>query len=117
VTRPQLLLRVEGAAAAAAALLIYVHHGHPWWLFVLLILAPDLTFVGYLGGARIGAALYNCAHTYTAPIALAVVGDDATSRTAIAIALTWIMHIGVDRALGYGLKYPDGFKLTHLERV
>jgi Domain of unknown function (DUF4260) len=117
VIQPRLLLRLEGAAAAAAALLVYFHHGHPWWLFVLLILAPDLTFLGYLGGTRVGAAFYNCAHTYAAPIALAAAGDFAESRTAIAIALTWIVHIGVDRALGYGLKYPTAFKETHLGRI
>jgi Domain of unknown function (DUF4260) len=117
VTRPRLLLRVEGAAAAAAALLFYFHHGHPWWLLVLLILAPDVTFLGYLRGPRIGAAFYNSAHTYTVPLALAAVGDLAQSGAAIAVALVWIVHIGGDRSLGYGLKYPTAFKHTHLDRV
>jgi Domain of unknown function (DUF4260) len=117
VTRPRLLLRVEGAAAAAAALLVYFHHGHTWWLLVLLILVPDLTFLGYLGGPRIGAAFYNSAHTYTVPLALAAMGDFAQSGAAIAVALVWIVHVGGDRALGYGLKYPTAFKHTHLDRV
>jgi hypothetical protein len=117
VTSPRLLLRVEGAAAAAAALLVYFHHGHPWWLLALLILAPDLTFLGYLGGPRIGAALYNSAHTYTAPLVLVAVGDFVQSSAAVAVALVWIVHVGGDRALGYGLKYPTAFKPTHLERV
>ena len=30
------------------------------------------------------------------------------------VALVWAAHIGVDRAVGYGLKYPTGFKHTHL---
>jgi Domain of unknown function (DUF4260) len=117
VTRPRLLLRLEGAAAAAAALLVYFHHGHPWWLLVLLILAPDLTFFGYLGGPRVGAALYNGAHTYTAPLVLVAVGDFSQSRAAIAVGLVWIVHVGGDRALGYGLKYSTAFEHTHLERV
>jgi hypothetical protein len=33
------------------------------------------------------------------------------------VTLIWIAHIGVDRALGYGLKYPSSFKDTHLQRV
>jgi Domain of unknown function (DUF4260) len=117
VTRPGLLLRLEGAAAAAAGLLVYFHHGYPWWLLVLLILAPDLTFLGYLGGPRIGAAFYNSAHTYTVPLALAAVGDFAQSGAAITVALVWIVHVGGDRALGYGLKYATAFKHTHLGRV
>ena len=32
-------------------------------------------------------------------------------------ALIWINHIGVDRLLGYGLKYSDGFGWTHLGRL
>jgi len=117
VTGPRLLLRVEGAAVAAAALLVYFHHGYSWWLLVALIIAPDLAFVGYLRGPRTGAAFYNSTHTYTAPLALGAAGDLIESRTTIAIALTWIVHIGVDRVLGYGLKYPTAFKHTHLARV
>ena len=35
----------------------------------------------------------------------------------VAIGLVWLAHIGFDRVLGYGLKYPEGFKETHLQRV
>ena len=117
MTRPLLLLRLEGAAAAAAALVVYFHHGHPWWLLVLLVLVPDLTFAGYLAGPRIGSAFYNTAHTYSVPLVLLAAGDLARSTAAIAVALIWIVHIGGDRALGYGLKYPTAFKDTHLERL
>jgi hypothetical protein len=117
VTQPRLLLRIEGAAAAAAALAVYFHHGHPWWLLVVLVLVPDLMFVGYLAGPRVGAAFYNAAHTYVAPLVLLAAGDLAQSAVAIEIGLIWIVHIGVDRMLGYGLKYPTAFKDTHLQRV
>lgn len=30
---------------------------------------------------------------------------------------SWLAHIGADRLLGYGLKYPSSFKDTHLQRV
>jgi Domain of unknown function (DUF4260) len=117
VTRPRLLLRLEGAAAAAAALLVFFHHGQPWWLLAVLILVPELTFLGYLRGPRIGAAFYNGAHTYIAPLVLVAVGDFVQSSAAIAVGLVWLVHVGGDRALGYGLKYPTAFKHTHLERV
>lgn len=31
--------------------------------------------------------------------------------------LVWIAHIGMDRTMGYGLKYPTQFKDTHFSRV
>ena len=117
MTRPGLLLRLEGAAAAAVALVFYFHHGHPWWLLVVLVLVPDLTFVGYLAGPRVGAAFYNSAHSYIGPLVLLAAGDLAKSTAAIEVALIWIVHIGADRMLGYGLKYPTAFKDTHLQRV
>ena len=36
---------------------------------------------------------------------------------ALAVGLVWLAHIGIDRALGYGLKYPTHFEDTHLQRV
>lgn len=114
---PRLLLGLEGAAAAAAATVLYFDGGHPWWLFVALALAPDAAMLGYLAGPRVGAAAYDAVHTYALPVALALVGVLAGSDGALAVALVWLVHIGVDRALGYGLKYPTGFKDTHLQRV
>ena len=69
-----MLLRTEGGAVAAAAIAVYFHEGYPWWLFVALILAPDLSMIGYAGGLRVGAATYNAAHTYAFPVVLVVVG-------------------------------------------
>lgn len=117
MTRPLRLLRLEGAVAAAVALTAYFHYGHPWWLLVLLVLAPDLTFIGYAAGPRVGAAFYNAGHAYVAPLALLAAGALAPSSASVAIALVWIVHIGGDRALGYGLKYPTAFEDTHLGRL
>jgi len=116
-TLPRLLLRLEGAAVAGAAVLLYFDGGHPWWLLVALALAPDVAFVAYAAGPRVGAIAYNTTHTYVLPVALAVGGVLGASDTAVAIALIWLTHIGVDRTIGYGLKYPSGFKDTHLQRV
>jgi hypothetical protein len=73
--------------------------------------------VGYLAGSSIGAAAYDAAHTYSLPVVLATVGLIADAETAVQLGLIWFTHIGVDRAIGYGLKYPSGFKDTHLQRV
>ena len=108
-------LRLEGLAVFALALLLYQRGDHSWLLFALLVLAPDLSFAGYLAGPRTGARAYNTLHSYVAPLLLAIVllsiGD------APAIALIWCAHIAFDRLLGYGLKYPTGFGHTHLGRM
>jgi uncharacterized protein DUF4260 len=73
--------------------------------------------VAYAAGPRVGAAAYDLVHTYALPVVLGVVGVVANADAAVAVALIWVTHIGVDRAIGYGLKYPSGFKDTHLQRV
>ncbi|MGR3541089.1 MAG: DUF4260 domain-containing protein [Hasllibacter sp.] len=108
-------LRVEGAAIGAAALILYLWLGGPMWLLAVMILAPDLSMLGYLAGPRVGAACYNLVHTYAAPAGLALA---AVFLVPLPLgpfaALAWVAHIGVDRALGYGLKGAAGFKHTHL---
>lgn len=114
---PAWLLRLEGVAVAAGALALYFDAGYGWLPLLLLILAPDLSALGYLAGLRVGALTYDLAHTYAWPVALGVGGILAESGTAMQLALIWLAHIGADRLLGYGLKYPTGFKDTHLQRV
>ena len=97
--------------------MLYADGDHSWLLFALLILAPDLSFAGYAAGPRVGALVYDLAHTSAWPIAVGVVGVLAGSGAAVAVALVWLAHIGIDRALGYGLKYPTHFKDTHLQHV
>lgn len=112
-----MLLHLEGAVAAVGAIVLYFHGHHPWWLLLVLVLAPDLSMLGYLAGPRVGAATYDVAHTYALPVALAVAGVVADANAAVEVGLIWIAHIGIDRTIGYGLKYPTGFKDTHLQRV
>ncbi len=114
---PRKLLHAEGAAVAIASIALYFNAGYPWWLFVVLVLAPDLAMVGYAAGPKIGAVAYDIAHTFSLPVALGTFGVIADAGTAVQVSLIWLTHIGVDRALGYGLKYPSGFKDTHLQRV
>lgn len=114
---PHLLLRLEGLALAVVAVYLYPRVSDSWWLFAALILAPDLSFLAYLAGPRVGAAVYNVAHTTVLPFGLALLGLLLPAIILVAIALIWLAHIGVDRALGYGLKYPNGFGFTHLGRI
>lgn len=112
---PRAWLRLEGLAVLALAALLYQRGGHSWLLFAVLFLAPDLSFAAYLAGARVGAVGYNVAHSYLGPILVAGLALE-TGRPPVA-ALIWAAHIGFDRALGYGLKYPGGFADTHLGRL
>jgi Domain of unknown function (DUF4260) len=114
---PRALLHVEGLAVLGAALALYFDAGYGWVLLVVLILAPDLSMLGYLAGPRAGAVAYDAAHTYVAPVALAAAGVLADSELPIRLGLIWLAHIGADRLLGYGLKYPTRFGDTHLQRV
>jgi hypothetical protein len=114
---PRLLLRLEGLGLALAALYAYHRIGASWWLFAALILVPDVSFAGYLVNTRIGAIAYNTMHVTLGPLILGALGFLLPSFDLIAVALIWAVHIGVDRALGYGLKYGAGFGLTHLGRI
>lgn len=117
LARPAAMLRIEGAALLTASVALYWANGGSWWLFALLLLAPDVSMLGYLAGPGIGAAVYNAFHSYPLPAALGVLGLLWGAPFAVAVALVWLAHIGVDRLVGYGLKYPSGFRDTHLGRV
>ena len=114
---PRALLHAEGLAVGAGAIVLYFDQGFGWVLLVVLALAPDLSMVGYLAGPAAGAFAYDAAHTYVGPVVLGAVGAAAGADLPVQLALIWLTHIGVDRAIGYGLKYPTAFKDTHLQRV
>ena len=117
LTGPGALLRVEGGVLLGLGALLYWVNGGSWVLFALLILAPDVSMLGYLFGTKVGAATYNLFHTHALPASLAAFGVLAGSPLAVSVALVWFAHIGMDRMVGYGLKYTSGFKDTHLDRV
>ena len=108
-------LRLEGLAAFLLAASLYAHHGDSWVVFATLFFVPDVSFAGYLAGPRVGAAIYNVAHSYVGPLILAAVALSA--EAGLTVTLVWAAHIGFDRALGYGLKYPTAFGNTHLGRI
>lgn len=117
LTRPAAMLRADGAAMFAGSVLVYWLSGGSWWLFGLLLLAPDVSMLGYLAGRGVGAAAYNAFHSYPLPAVLGGFGLLAGAPLAVAVALVWFAHIGMDRMVGYGFKYGTGFKDTHLGRV
>jgi hypothetical protein len=114
---PKTLLRLEGLTLFTGMTLLYAVWGGSWWVYAILFLMPDLSFAGYLAGPRAGAIIYNAAHSYMAPMTLMTIGFGMASPLVLSVAMVWLAHIGIDRALGYGLKYSTGFGFTHLGRI
>lgn len=113
----KILLHIEGLSVFVLCLYFYASSHFSWLLFVVLLLAPDISMLGYLMNNKIGARVYNFFHTYTIPIIVISWGLLFENQTALAIGLIWSAHIGMDRMFGYGLKYPTEFKDTHMNRV
>jgi hypothetical protein len=114
---PTVILRVEAAALLVTAVYLYARYGNGWLLFALVILAPDLSIVGYVAGPRTGAIVYNIGHTTVLPLGLALGGVIGSSALVLSVALVWLAHIGMDRMMGFGLKRTSGFGDTHLGRI
>jgi hypothetical protein len=115
--KPGFLLRAEGFAVLTVSFAAYHQLNGSWVLFFLLFLWPDLLMLGYLVNARVGAALYNLVHNEVGPLSLGAAAVFENWHNALLFAIIWMAHIGLDRMLGYGLKYPTFFKDTHLQRV
>ncbi len=110
-------LRAEAFVVFAGAMAVWVALDGGWWRLALLFFVPDISMAAYLIGPRIGAAAYNLAHSYTIPAVLAVTAAALDHVPTILVGALWTAHIGFDRVLGYGLKYPSGFSDTHLGTI
>jgi hypothetical protein len=113
----RVLLRLEAFALFLAAIAAYSQFGVGWKWFAIFFLAPDLSFVFFLFGSRIGAIAYNAAHSTIGPIVVLVAAYFALAPILPSIGLIWLAHVGFDRMLGYGLKYASAFGDTHLGRI
>ncbi len=116
-TMPAVLLRLEGLAVLISAVVAYWVGEGSWLLFAALFFAPDLVFVVWAIDKRAGTIAYNLAHSYVAPIALGAISLATGWPLGVNLALIWFAHIGMDRTIGYGLKYVGNFNDTHLGRV
>jgi hypothetical protein len=117
MTNPVSVQRFGGAAMFIASAITWFGSGFGWLPFVVLLFAFDLFMLGYLAGPRVGAALYNLGHGFLLP-SLSVAGYVLTgTEWVLALAILWFAHIGIDYALGYGLKHPASFHETHLGTI
>jgi hypothetical protein len=113
----KIFLHLEGMAVLALCLYLYGSLQFSWILFLVVLFLPDISMVGYAFNHNTGAKVYNLFHTYIISILLVISGLFLSNSSILAIGLIWTAHIGMDRMLGYGLKYPTNFKDTHLNRV
>jgi Domain of unknown function (DUF4260) len=113
----KILLHIEGFAVLVLSLYFYGYSHFSWLLFFILLLTPDISMLGYLLNNKVGAMVYNLFHTYSLSIGLVIYGLILSNETVLAIGIIWSAHIGMDRMIGYGLKYSTEFKDTHLNRV
>lgn len=109
----KLILHIEGAAVLCLSLYFYSDLQFNWLLFFVLLLAPDLSMLGYLINNKVGAVLYNGFHTYVFHVGIVIFGAWLSSNSVLAIGLIWFAHIGMDRMVGFGLNYPTHFQDTH----
>lgn len=117
LSMPRLLLHLEGAVVLLTSFLLYARIGESWWLYALLFFSPDLVFIPYMLNASLGTRLYNIVHSYSLPLGLALLALYIDWQLGMGLALIWAGHIGLDRLVGYGLKYQSGFKDTHFNRI
>ena len=117
LTKPRWLLHLEGTSIFLLTLVFYSQAALSVVVVRRAFPEPDLFMLGYLANVRVGAASYNSAHTLAGPAALLILGWLLPAPQLLPYVLIWLSHIGFDRMLGYGLKYPTQFKDTHLQHV
>lgn len=110
-------LRLEGAAAFVAGLALYGWLGGPWLLALPLLLVPDISMIGYLRGPRLGALTYNVVHNWALGLGVLGLGVVLNAMPVLILGAVLVAHVGMDRAMGYGLKLSTSFQDTHLGRI
>jgi hypothetical protein len=100
-----------------AGTILYAQGGGDWLLFLPALLLPDVGLLGYLRGPRFGAFTYDLVHNWAVGLAVLGAGIALGSTPVWLAGAILIAHVGMDRAVGYGLKYSAGAKVTHLQRV
>ena len=111
----RLWLRAEALALMLAGVVLYARTGEGGGRFFALLFIPDLSLLAYALGPRAGAVAYNLAHSSVGALALAAaVYLGVVPAAALPLVFIWLVHIGMDRALGFGLKYGSAFGHTHL---
>ncbi|PXY45331.1 DUF4260 domain-containing protein [Flavobacterium hydrophilum] len=111
------IAKLEEAALFIFGIYLFSLLRFEWWWFLVLILAPDLSMLGYLFGNKIGALLYNVFHHKGIAVLLYISGSYFKIEYLQLAGIILFSHSAMDRIFGYGLKYEKGFKYTHLGEI
>ncbi|MCD0468168.1 DUF4260 domain-containing protein [Flavobacterium sp. JAS] len=111
------ILKLEELGLFVLGIYLFSLLNYQWWWFLVLILAPDLSMIGYAFGNKIGAFLYNLVHHKGIAVLLYIIGCYLKIEIVQLIGIILFSHAAMDRIFGYGLKYEKGFKYTHLGEI
>jgi hypothetical protein len=111
------IVRFENGFAFAISFYIYMQLDFPIWLFFALLLVPDITMIGYVINAKIGATVYNIGHSFILPLLFVLGYFYFLKDFLLIISIVWLAHIFMDRLLGFGLKYKESFNNTHIQKL
>lgn len=111
------IISLEYLLAFLISLFFYWQFDFSLFYFFLFLLLPDLSMLGYTVNTKVGALFYNLGHSLILPTILMMIGFGMMSTLPLMASIIWLAHIFLDRALGYGLKYDEGFKKTHLQQI
>jgi hypothetical protein len=111
------IIKLEELGLFILGVYLFSQLGYDWWWFIVLILVPDLSMIGYLFGVKVGTLCYNIAHHRGIAIVVFLIGVYTLNVVIQLLAIILFSHSAMDRMLGYGLKYETGFKYTHLGQI
>jgi len=111
------IISLEYLLAFLISLFFYWQFDFSILYFLLFLLLPDISMLGYIVNTKVGALFYNIGHSLILPAILMIIGFVTMSTPLLMTSIIWLAHIFLDRALGYGLKYDEAFKKTHLQQI
>ena len=107
-------LKIEELLMFVLGIFMFNQLDFTWWWFLVLILTPDISMLGYLLNNKTGALFYNVFHHKGIAIMLLLLGMFFLGEVFTLAGIILFSHASMDRIFGYGLKYSDSFKHTHL---
>lgn len=108
------ILKLEELGQFLLSILLFSYLNFEWWIFPICILLPDISMIGYLFNTKIGALLYNIFHHKLLGILIIALGFFLDIPLLELSGIILFGHSAMDRIFGYGLKFSDDFKHTHL---
>ena len=108
------LLKLEELGQFLLAIFLFGQLSYAWWVFPLFILLPDVSMIGYAVNPKIGAWMYNIFHHKLVAIVVYGLGLFLGSSWLMLVGVILFGHSAMDRIFGFGLKYADDFKHTHM---